>query len=365
MQHFSPWQISRLRARLAAYRLNTGRDGKPKTWLDIAQEILDSDATALCLPEADEDPMTEHEPLASDNWKPDQNWPLKGENLRKFVEGERKKGSSLLQPTTLQRNKLQAVHSFLLDVGYLSSMEFREKNQAHHAAYGLMEYFLGEESKPLPIIGYKEARLVTGEFQSRVVSDKNITEREIFIERSGDKSFLLIREVRNIYKNPGNFDPASWGERERKYFFEIRRVLSGWGVFLGLRGLIMFFIKNADDGLEPQVYSSTVVMPQGIEWHNTLVFVRVPLTRIPAVYVQITEKKHWESAFRAVLNVQEIGKDVFLLESTLSQSGDLDDMHADNDVTDQQKETGTEARTPPKGVIVDFRRLKETKRDGR
>jgi len=182
MLYFSPWQIDRLRTRLTAYRLNTSRYGKPKPWLDVAQEILDSDATALCLPEADEDPMTEHEPLASDDRKPDRDWPLKGENLRKFIEGERKKGSDVLQPTTLQPDKLQAVYDFLLDAGYLSRLEMKDDPQAHHAAYGLMEYFLEEQARPMPTIERGHAELLTGEFRNCVVSDKTITESEMCIE---------------------------------------------------------------------------------------------------------------------------------------------------------------------------------------
>jgi hypothetical protein len=165
-------------------------------------------------------------------------------------------------------------------------------------------------------------------------------------------------ETKNVYRNPGKQDFALWRDRKRKFYFEARRVLSGWGICLNLRGLIVFFMKNADDDLEPHVYSSSVMMPKGLDGRTGLIFVRTPLSKIPAHYVQLSDNKYSENYCKVALNLRGVGNDIILFESILPQSEDQDDSNSDNHGVDHTEKIEEEWIKPCKGVIVDFRKLR-------
>lgn len=249
---FTPWQLGLLQARLAAYRLTSGRGGAVKSWLDVTQEILDSEATDLWIAE-DDDELPEE-----DKKKLDANWPIRQEQLRKFVEGENKKtGRGPRVPK--DERVLEAVCDFLIDVGYLRSADFEVREDRQVAAHGLVEYFYkGGHNKEnmrglLPGAG--------GLYYAFNENEGHIDERAMRINTYGEEPFFSISEIRRQYRNPGHLPFAQWRDVERKHHMKVEVRLSGWGV---VSPEYLFFIVLCDEyaGLDHHAYVGLAVSRQ-------------------------------------------------------------------------------------------------------
>lgn len=239
---FSEWQQARLRSRLAAYRLNTG-----KTWLDLAQEILLCQATALSIPDddADEQDVDDAEGCRT---ALDWNWPIKAESLRRFVVGEsRKKNKSPTQP---EHKKLEAYRDFLMHVRYLSARELEEHEIDLKAAYVFLDFLQSgrhvTENAPAP-------DGIEGQFVSVTQESRLIREASLEIRMSEDRQVLLVEESEDVYDDPKHLPFERWRQAERRYNFRYSRRLAGWGVRGGTR-VVYIFLKSIDAASEHHSY---------------------------------------------------------------------------------------------------------------
>lgn len=229
---FSDWQIDRLRARLSAYQLNSGKDGYPRPWLSVTLDILECDETDLWLPEDEPEPV--------ENQKPDKHWPIKQNDLQKFVMGVKKDEARHWQvPET---HKLEAVRQFLEFTKYLGPHCLDEHLIPYHAAYSLIE-FLGRDEASTPTA---MASQIQGEYEFEADLGREIEKRHFVAHLTRDKKFLRVREVRLAYRNKSQKPLKQWDDREKNWNHLSTVRFTGWAT-VAQTGLTAVFLRPEEE----------------------------------------------------------------------------------------------------------------------
>ena len=136
-----------------AYRLNNGSNGEALSWLNLTQDILDCPATKLSLPEeereftAEDFAETEVAEADQKKYKIDEDWPLRSEALRRFVEEETGEPG---KEHSMRKDRVEAVRDFLFHVKYLYPAELAEPEIIFASAYSQAELYA---SKGLALSG--------------------------------------------------------------------------------------------------------------------------------------------------------------------------------------------------------------------
>lgn len=272
---FTPAQVNRMRTRLAAYRLNEGL-----TWLKVAQDILDCEATELWAIDPDEYALTEHEPTEGTKkrnnedrktLKVDQGWPITQEVLRKFVEGERKEDGGPLVPTTPKdMRKLAAIRDFLIHKRYLYDKELEEKPAHLHAPHSLSAYFQNDEDHN-DYCSLLEG--LTGEFCDVKETEHEIVESALINDAFPDDKILNTVVSHTFYRNPNTRPFHQWGKVERNRHKRIKTRYWGWGVCKG-RDMLLLFVNSQDD--DDNYYIYILISPDIATNKDEFILLRYP-----------------------------------------------------------------------------------------
>lgn len=215
---FQPWQVAKLRSRLAAYRLNSGHDTRAKFWREVADDLSCSEAVISLLDEEGDLLMSK-------------------ESLRKFIEGESKKAGK--KPTTPDDLFLKAICDFLVETGYLLAVEMKKKRDEGFGAAIALQGHLGNLRGELT-----EERC--GDFYSAQQLDGSILERLLHVELSPDKSFHLVWEVRSRFTTGTGLAFENWRDNERRYNLTSRDYLTGWAI-VDTGGTMLLLMKHEDE----------------------------------------------------------------------------------------------------------------------
>lgn len=123
MTAYTPWHVARLRHRLARYRAFEGENGRPLTWLRIAEKLRDFEGGAFRAAESAPEVLAEA--------------------LRRFTDNKH----------VLRPERLDALATFLKGAGYFSDADISEARGGYEVALAVLSQTGGPDN-PGPPVSY-------------------------------------------------------------------------------------------------------------------------------------------------------------------------------------------------------------------
>ena len=201
---FNIWQIQTLRQRLRAYK-----ETQRKSWLAIAEAIIESPSNTLNYPEASEEDELELDKAdqhRKSKRKPDVGWPIRQQDLSRFVDGETDKSTGERVQRDTSDWKLEAVFKFLVSQDYLPEdfLELTSENWALQTLISLSE-LIDLQAEPVNLSGTYARSIKAPEYSLAETCRLSSTESPVHQIRT-----TQVRNVQGLRRHTRKTNEIGW-----------------------------------------------------------------------------------------------------------------------------------------------------------